>query len=288
MSKMKNIGSLKYIVLGMLISSVMFVTGTYADSIISASRIEYSDNSSLGAQNVQDAIDKTCIKFSNQLTDLKKDVINEMYPEGSIYITTSISDPKVVASTLGVGEWEAYGTGRTLVGVDINSKDELLNTVEQVGGKNKIALTTANLPSHTHKVTAKGNVSSSTSGTYINGKASNGYTISYSVASNETSQNGEHTHNYTGPSGVYMTGGSSSGEWSRNLVGSARASSSAGAHTHTVSDKYASSISGVAAHSHNVESTFTGTEVETTATGNGRSIDITNPYITVYMYKRTA
>ena len=283
MSKMPKLKSLKYIVLGMLISSIMFGTGAYAVTVISADKIGYTDNSSIGAENVQDAIDKTCVKFSEQLKDMRKSI----YPVGSIYITARHASKEAVQDELG-GTWEAYGTGRTLVGVDINSKDELLNTVEQVGGKSKITLTTANLPSHTHKVTAKGNVSSSTSGTYINGKESNGYTISYSVASNETSQNGEHTHNYTGPSGVYMTGGSSSGEWSRNLVGSARASSSAGAHTHTVSDKYASSISGVASHSHDVESTFTGTEVETTATGNGSSIDIANPYITVYMYKRTA
>ena len=127
MSKMKNIGSLKYIVLGMLISGVMFVTGTYADGIISASRIEYSDNSSLGAQNVQAAIDGTCTKFSNQLATLESSIINKIYPIGSIYISETDSTVAEVQKRFG-GKWVAYASGKTLIGsgtgTDSNGKTQ--------------------------------------------------------------------------------------------------------------------------------------------------------------------
>ena len=127
MSKMKNIGSLKYIVLGMLISGVMFVTGTYADGIISASRIGYTDNSSIGASNVQAAIDGTCTKFSNQLATLESSIINKIYPIGSIYISETDSTVAEVQKRFG-GKWVAYASGKTLIGsgtgTDSNGKTQ--------------------------------------------------------------------------------------------------------------------------------------------------------------------
>ena len=83
MSRIKKIESLKYIVLGMLISGVMFGTGAHAATVISANRISYTDNSSLGATDVQAAIDGTCTKFSNQLVTLESSIINKIYPIGS-------------------------------------------------------------------------------------------------------------------------------------------------------------------------------------------------------------
>ena len=88
MSKMKK--TIITIIVTAMITGIISIYGAYAATsyAISASKIGYADNSSLGADNVQAAIDGTCTKFSNQLTNLKKDVINEMYPKGSIYITT--------------------------------------------------------------------------------------------------------------------------------------------------------------------------------------------------------
>ena len=51
--------------LGLLVAG----TGVYAATVISASSVGYSDNSSLGAVNVQDAIDKLFTKADNQYFD---------------------------------------------------------------------------------------------------------------------------------------------------------------------------------------------------------------------------
>ena len=97
MSKMKK--SMKIPLLMAIVTCIISISGSYAvtNYAISASKIAYSDNSNLGVDNVQAAIDGTCTKFSNQLTNLKNEVktetINEIYPVGSIYI--SLSEEKV-------------------------------------------------------------------------------------------------------------------------------------------------------------------------------------------------
>ncbi len=54
--------------------------------------------------------------------------LNFVYPVGSIYISVNSANP----STLFGGQWEAFGTGRTLVG--INTNDTAFNSSEKVGG----------------------------------------------------------------------------------------------------------------------------------------------------------
>ena len=51
--------------LGLLVAG----TGVYAATVIAASSVGYTDNSSLGATNVQDAIDKIYAKADNQYFD---------------------------------------------------------------------------------------------------------------------------------------------------------------------------------------------------------------------------
>lgn len=158
MFKMRKVGNIKYLILGMLISGIMFGTGAYAVIVISANNISYVDNANLGADNVQAAIDGTCIKFSNQLTNLKNEVkeetLNEMYPVGSIYISTSISTSSALAKTLGIGTWESYASGRTLVGVGTGiDKENTSQTFKnnETGGEYKHKLTITEMPSHNHK-----------------------------------------------------------------------------------------------------------------------------------------
>ena len=127
MSRIKKIESLKYIVLGMLISGVMFGTGAHAATVISANRISYTDNSSLGATDVQAAIDGTCTKFSNQLVTLESSIINKIYPIGSIYISETDSKVTDVEKRFG-GKWVEYASGKTLIGsgagTDLNGKTQ--------------------------------------------------------------------------------------------------------------------------------------------------------------------
>ncbi len=148
------------IVVILIVISLVSATSSYAvtNYAINASKVAYSDNSNLGVDNVQAAIDGTCTKFSSQLTNLKNEVktetLNEMYPIGSIYITTSISTASELEKTLGVGTWETYASGKTLVGVgtgtDSNSVSKTFKANE-TGGEYKHKLTISEMPSHNHK-----------------------------------------------------------------------------------------------------------------------------------------
>ena len=251
------------------IGCIISIGGAYAATnyAISASKIGYADNSSLGVDNVQAAIDGTCTKFSNQLTNLKKDVINEMYPEGSIYITTELTTKKDVEGKFG-GTWESYGAGKTLVGID--TSDTSFNTVGKTSGSklNSTTLTVANLPSHSHDITHTHDIDEKT------------YTT------NTVSLTGEFVFHGTPTSSPVMqtTGVFSSkqtlSQYSNNNVASG--ATSVGivgidvSHNHTVT---------VAKHSTNKPSS---TQSGTTGKNTAFTTSTLQPYIVVYMWRRTA
>ena len=191
------------------------------------------------------------VNLKTQVNNLTNERLNKTYPVGSIYITTSYSTASQVASALG-GTWQAYGSGKTLVGV--NTSDSNFSTVGKTGGSATTTLSASNLPSHSHSIPA---------------------------LSGSTNSAGTHTHNLSVWSfnGVDNSGGisrygldfaktgthaikTSVDESAENTWGIY----SAGAHTHTVTTK--ASTSGT--------------------TGSGTSFSNLQPYITVYMYKRTA
>ena len=229
MSRMKK--SMKIPLLMAIVTCIISISGSYAATnyAISASKIAYSDNSNLGVDNVQAAIDGTCTKFSNQLTNLKNEVktetINEMYPIGSIYISKTLSTPTQVANAIG-GTWQFFGNGKVL-----RSSSE---SSEQTGGASTVTLTTSNLPSHNHTF-------SGTTGVEIN------YNSTYGVA--------------------YLHGA--------NYLNQGIGQSTPNSHP------WATATNDGYSHKHN----FSGT---TSSTGDGKSFSVINPYITVYMYKRTA
>ena len=257
--------SMKIPLLMAIVTCIISISGSYAATnyAISATKIGYSDNSNLGVDNVQAAIDGTCTKFSSQLTNLKNEVktetLNEMYPVGSIYISTILSTKSQVASSLG-GTWETFGDGKVLRSSTYKS--------EQTGGSSTATLTTANLPSHSHSYTPSGTVNS----TFIG-------------ESSTTSESGSHSHHMDGwaikwgnlPNRTFvdtsMVYGTST---ANNPYVSVSSTDSTGIHSHTVTAKGT------------VSSTFAGTAATTTATGSGTKFSTIDPYITVYMYKRTA
>ena len=66
--------------------------------------------------------------------------LSALYPIGTIYTSTSATNPAV---TFGFGTWEAFGAGRVLVGQD--TSDSSFNTLGETGGsKNAIVV------SHSH------------------------------------------------------------------------------------------------------------------------------------------
>ena len=83
--------------------------------------------------------------------------LQAVYPVGSIYISTSATNP---GTTFGFGTWAAFGAGKVLVGQDTG--DAAFDTLEETGGsKDAIVVShthtaTVNDPGHTHSITASG------------------------------------------------------------------------------------------------------------------------------------
>lgn len=72
--------------------------------------------------------------------------IYNLYPVGSIYISVINTNP----STYFGGTWEAFGTGRCLVGVDTSQVE--FNTVLKTGGEKTHKLTVNEMPKHNHPI----------------------------------------------------------------------------------------------------------------------------------------
>lgn len=169
--------------------------------------------------------------YGKLLKDYIKSLVGEMYPVGSIYMSVKNTNP----STYFGGTWVAWGTGRVPVGV--NTSDGNFNTVEKTGGTSAVTLSASQIPSHTH---AKGTL----------------------VAAS----GGSHSHNLQNQKAAW---GTNSGN--RVLVDATsgytaltnKATTSAGAHGHTISGS-------------------------TAAAGGGGSHTNLQPYITCYKWKRTA
>jgi len=96
-------------------------------------------------------------------------------PVGAIYISTVSTNPSTI---LGYGTWIAFGSGRTLVGVDTGQTE--FDTVEETGGAKTHTLTIAEMPSHTHDIYVgqTGFGSPSVVGSGLNTTSSSGYITS--------------------------------------------------------------------------------------------------------------
>ena len=176
--------------------------------------------------------------------------LRTLYPVGSVYINaTNNTNP---GTLLGFGTWVAFGAGRVPVGFDAGNA--LFDTAEETGGSaDAIAV------AHTHTFSA-------TTGTESAGHTHSGTTDSA----------GAHTHTAT----FATSAGGNQYFFEGRIPGSTGTISdginSAGAHTHTFS------TGGVSAnHTHSVS----GTTASTGASGTNANLQ---PYITVYMWKRTA
>lgn len=77
---------------------------------------------------------------------LSSDLVNAIYPIGSIYISVNSTNP----STLFGGTWVSFGAGRVIVGIDSSQTE--FNTVEKTGGAKTHTLTVDEMPSHNHYI----------------------------------------------------------------------------------------------------------------------------------------
>jgi hypothetical protein len=80
-------------------------------------------------------------------------VLEKVYPVGSIYINASVSTNP--ATLLGFGTWVAFGAGKVIVGLD--SSDTDFDTAEETGGAKTHTLSISEIPSHTHSLSTSDN-----------------------------------------------------------------------------------------------------------------------------------
>ena len=285
-------------------------------ALFDSADVEYDNSNGLNSNRVQGAIDELyqhATDYSGVITRLtalenNQVSINDVYPVGSIYISVNNTNP----GTIFGGTWVSFGTGKTLVGVDSNDTD--FDTVEESGGNKSATLQTVNLPAHSHTYTPDGTVSQPTfTGTEGNtgntgGGQSHSHSVSNTSSSRTTSQHDGHSHSINNHNvSLSSSDGSSThvGFTATNRqqwVIYTASTQSGGAHSHTVTDYYANTTSGgttltvnqMPNHGHTYtpsgtvsQPTFTGTQGTTDDTGSGTAFSTQNPYITVYMWKRT-
>ncbi len=263
-----------------LIAIIISITSSYvlAQTLINSKDVYYEDNSSLAVNNVQAAIDGTCTKFSNELTNF----LNKIYPVGTIYTSTASTNP---SSFLG-GTWEAYGKGQTLVGIDSSQTE--FNTVGKTGGAKSVSytpsgsigstgLTISQIPSHSHSYDKVDSTTGSHTLT-IAEIPSHSHSFVHGGAALVINSNDNNLglETGTGLQWLVKNGWANGAPKALSYIGS---SGGGGGHTHPIS----------------TTSTSTGTAGKGTTsdghthsfTGTATTINNLQPYVTVYMWRRT-
>lgn len=186
------------------------------------------------------------------VTQAINELVNIIYPVGSIYMSVNSTNP----GNLFGGTWTAWGAGRVPVGIDTSDNDFM--TVEKTGGAKTHTLTVAQMPKHTHTFTGSVSKTNSQSATSTSGESTQHLHSTYYYTANATQTQNKNAFNMTIWTNHYSTAGDNM-EVESNL------------HTHTYE------------HTHNVTAAGTNSQ-----TGSGSAHNNLQPYVTCYMWKRTA
>lgn len=250
----------------------------------------------------------------------KSEIVNMIYPVGSLYMSTSAVNP----STLFGGTWEAFGQGRTLIGKTDNGT---FSELESVGGAESKSISIAahsHTIAHTHTVASHSHTISHTHGI---GAHSHTIAHTHSIPSHShtcgstaisVAQSASHSHafhmppNRYGALGVTSAGfGGTSYNGYANIQYSEQGSiginsqGSNNGHNHSISGTGLTTGGSSATNSGGTSLTTGGSSVansgasspktgDPSATNSGSagaqniSINITQPYIVVNIWKRTA
>jgi microcystin-dependent protein len=191
-----------------------------------------------------------------------------IYPVGAIYTSVVNTNP----STFIGGTWSAFGSGRTIVGVDAGQTE--FDTVEETGGAKTHTLTSGEMPSHTH-----------TQNSHNHTQNSHNHTQN---SHNHTQNSHNHTQNsHNHGMGIYGAGGNrldarevydNQATANQRFTASVTATNQA-----TTATNQATTATNQATTATNQTTTATNQN-----TGGGAAHNNLQPYITVYFWKRTA
>lgn len=200
----------------------------------------------------------------NKIEDALEAVYNMIYPVGSIYMSVNNVNP----STLFGGTWVAWGAGKVPVGVDAN--DTEFDGVEETGGSKTHSITVSEMPQHNHTYDKAGGTTGQSSGD------TGPYTLKVADIPG-------HTHKYDADG---------HGVWLQNSgYGNITAESTTGANRINLGSSTTASTGGGGSHKHSLGNhthTVSNSSTNTGNKGSGTAMSLLQPYITCYMWKRTA
>lgn len=180
---------------------------------------------------------------------LWEDVLPTCWPVGSVYCSVVNTNPNTL---FGFGTWAAFGAGRVMVGLDANQTE--FDVVEETGGEKTHTLTTPEIPSHTH----------------------------VQDSHNHTQDAHTHTQNsHTHPS-IQVQGGTTAAVTGTHIMTSTATGGSSRAAT---TPELANAATAV--NQNTTATNQAATAVNQNAGGGGAHNNL-QPYVVVYMWKRTA
>lgn len=110
---------------------------------------EYLQNETDIDNLYEKTVDESGLITQSDIRELMNQLKLEMYPVGSIYISTNDKNPSEYIG----GTWESYGEGRTIVGAGTGTDSNNVQKVFQInetGGEYQHTLTVNEMPSHNH------------------------------------------------------------------------------------------------------------------------------------------
>lgn len=231
------------------------------------------------------SVDTSAISGSDNLITsdgVYSSILSIVYPIGSVYISTTATNP---SSFMPGTTWEAYGTGKTLVGVDVSQPE--FDEVGKSGG--------SKTTSHNHTITVDNGGSGTTGSTVLGLSQIPSHTHTFTTSSTSKPLTGVITISAVAPSAaatsmlngsgiVQQRAASTSANWGlasttyrAEVTSLVRGLDIDATHTHSGTTAATGGVNGhthtIPAHSHAASSSDTSTST-------------LQPYITTYMWKR--
>lgn len=196
------------------------------------------------------------------------------WPVGSIFISAVSTNP---ATLLGFGTWSAFAAGRVLVGLDSGQTE--FDTVEETGGSKTHTLTSSEMPSHTHTQNSHNHTQDSHNHTQdSHNHTQDAHTHTQNSHVHTQQRNNTTTGANSGWTTAFDTSSSSPQADSGTGTGSTTATNQ-----NTTATNQATTATNQAQTATNQAATATNQN-----TGGDGAHNNLQPYIVVYMWKRTA
>lgn len=197
---------------------------------------------------------------SGSVNDILNGLLNRTYPIGSIYMSVSNANP----GTLFGGTWQQI-QGKFLLGASTGHE------AGSTGGAETVNLSASQLPAHTHTVAG-----------HTHSVPNHAHTVPAHTHSASASTTGAHSHTIRRE----KVAASGTAKWAIEGDGNNyKPTQDAGAHTHTITIASKAAFDTTSSGACTTGSAGNG---NTGSTGSGSAVSIMPPFLTVYMWQRTA